>query len=205
MSEEDFELKEVSWSTQIEDLIAIEGEKCLGLAKLHQRCEESASKKNTMIQIPVIILSTLSGTASVGSSTMFGEGSIAPLIIGLVSIGVGILNTLGGYFAYAKKSESHRIAHLQYSKLFSQINVELALPRNERSSADQVLSNLRDTMERLAEITPSIPEEIIKEFNIKFKDYTDVGLPSEVNGLSKIKIFRGELKIKTPSEVITNN
>jgi hypothetical protein len=55
-------------------------------------------------------------------------------------------------------------------------------------------------MERLAEITPSIPEEIITEFNKKYSNYTDVGLPSEVNGLSKIKIFRGELKIKTPLE-----
>ena len=198
MTDEELELKEVSWSTQIEDLIAVEGEKCLGLAKLHQKCEEIASRKNTLIQIPVIVLSTLSGTASVGSSTMFGEGSIAPLIIGLVSIGVVILNTVGGYFAFAKKSEAHRIAHLQYSKLFSQINVELALPRNERSSAEQVLSNLRDTMERLAEITPSIPEDVIKEFNKKYASYTDVGLPAEVNGLSKIKIFRGELKIKTP-------
>lgn len=200
MSDDELELKPVSWSTQIEDLIAVEGEKCLGLAKLHQKCEEVASRKNTLIQIPVIVLSTLSGTASVGSSSMFGEGSIAPLIIGLVSIGVGILNTIGGYFAFAKKSEAHRIAHLQYSKLFSQINVELALPRNERNSAEQVLSNLRDTMERLAEITPSIPEEIITEFNKKYSNYTDVGLPSEVNGLSKIKIFRGELKIKTPLE-----
>jgi hypothetical protein len=200
MEDEDLELREVSWSAQIEDLIAVEGEKCLGLAKLHQRCEEIASRKNTLIQIPVIILSTLSGTASVGSSTMFGEGSIAPLVIGLVSIGVGILNTVGGYFAFAKKSEAHRIAHLQYSKLFSQINVELALPRNERSSAEQVLSNLRDTMERLAEITPSIPEDVIKEFNKKYANYTDVGLPAEVNGLSKIKIYRGEFKIKIPVE-----
>lgn len=199
MSEDDLQLKEVSWSTQIEDLIAIEGEKCLGLAKLHQKCEEFANQKNTLIQIPVIVLSTLSGTASVGSSTMFREGSIAPLIIGLVSIGVGILNTLGGYFAFAKKSEAHRIAHLQYSKLFSQINVELALPRNERSSAEQILNNLRDTMERLAEITPSIPGNIIKDFNKKYADYKNVGLPAEVNGLSKIKIFRGEIKIDTPS------
>lgn len=192
---------EVSWSSQIEDLLAMEGEKCLGLSKLHKKCEDAASKNNTIIQIPVIILSTLSGTASVGSSALFGEGSVAPIIIGLVSIGVGILNTLGGYFAFAKKAEAHRIAHLQYSKLFSQLNVELALPRDERDSADIIIKGLRETMERLAEITPSIPENIIADFNKKYEKYTDVGLPAEVNGLSKIKIFRGQVKINTPVQV----
>ena len=119
----------------------------------------------------------------------------------MVSIGVGILNTLGGYFAFAKKAEAHRIAHLQYSKLFSQLNVELALPRDERDSADIIIKGLRETMERLAEITPSIPENIIADFNKKYEKYTDVGLPAEVNGLSKIKIFRGQVKINTPVQV----
>lgn len=188
----------VSWSTQIEDLIAVEGERCLGLSKLHKRCEDLASGKNNIIQIPVIILSTLCGTASVGSSTLFGGSSFAPTIIGLVSIGVGILNTVGSYFGFAKKSEAHRIAHLQYSKLFSQLNVELSLPRAERAAADVVLGNLRDTMERLAEVTPSIPEEIISEFNKKYDSYKDIGLPIEVNGLSKIKVFRNEIRLQTP-------
>ena len=192
---------EVNWSSQLEDLIAIEGERCLGLSKLHARCEELTGKMNTIIQIPVIILSTLSGTASVGSATLFGGSSIAPTIIGLVSIGVGILNTIGSFFAYAKKSEAHRIAHLQYAKLFSQINVELSLPRTERETAGSVLKNLRDTMERLAEITPSIPEDIIKEFNKKYEIYKEekIGLPIEVNGLSKIRIYRGEIKVTTPN------
>jgi hypothetical protein len=188
----------VSWSTQLEDLLALEGERCLGLAKLHKRCEDLASSKNNIIQIPVIILSTLCGTASVGSSSLFGGSPVAPTVIGLVSIGVGILNTVGSYFAYAKKSEAHRIAHLQYSKLFSQLNIELSLPRVERNSVELVLGNMRDTMERLAEVTPSVPEEIIAEFNKKYDTYKDIGMPIEANGLSKIKIFRDEVKVGAP-------
>jgi hypothetical protein len=116
----------------------------------------------------------------------------------LVSIGVGILNTVGSYFGFAKKSEAHRIAHLQYAKLFSQLNIELSLPRTERDGAEIVMKNLRDTMERLAEVTPSIPDEIINEFNKKYDSYKDIGLPIEANGLSKIKVFRGEVKVNTP-------
>jgi hypothetical protein len=188
----------VNWSTQLENLLALEGERCLGLSKLHKRCEDLASAKNNIIQIPVIILSTLCGTASVGTSSLFGGSPIAPTVIGLVSIGVGILNTVGSYFAFAKKSEAHRIAHLQYSKLFSQLNIELSLPRVERSSVDVVLGNMRDTMERLAEVTPSVPEEIIAEFNKKYDSYKDIGMPIEANGLSKIIVFREDVKLNGP-------
>lgn len=195
----------VNWSTQLENLLALEGERCLGLAKLHKRCEDLAASKNNIIQIPVIILSTLCGTASVGTSSLFGGSPIAPTVIGLVSIGVGILNTVGSYFAFAKKSEAHRIAHLQYSKLFSQLNIELSLPRVERSSVELVLGNLRDTMERLAEVTPSVPEEIIAEFNKKYDSYKDIGMPIEANGLSKIIVFREDVKLNGPKIEIRVN
>ena len=192
--------KDINWSTQLEDIVAQEGEKCRGLAWIHQQAESIASKKNNYIQIPVIILSTLCGTASVGSTSLFGDSNLAPVMIGFISIGVGVLNTLGNFFAYAKKSESHRIAYLNYSKLFTQINVELSLPRKERSSAPMVLKLLRDTMERLAETTPPVPHEIIDEFNIKFKNYKDdkISIPAECNGLSKINVYREEVHIATP-------
>jgi hypothetical protein len=195
--------KDINWSTQLEDIVAQEGEKCRGLAWIHQRAETIASKQNNYIQIPVIVLSTLCGTASVGSASLFGGSSVAPTVIGLVSIGVGILNTLGNFFGYAKKSESHRIAYLNYSKLFTQINVELALPRKERSSAEIVLKLLRDTMERLAETTPSVPPEIIEEFNKKFPNYKEdkISIPAECNGLSKIVVYREEVHVDTPSKV----
>lgn len=195
--------KEINWSPQLEDIIAQEGEKCRGLAWIHQKAEAKISNKNNYIQIPVIVLSTLSGTASVGSSSLFGGSSIAPTIIGLVSIGVGVLTTLGNYFNFAKKSESHRIAYLHYSKLFSQINVEMSLPRAERSSPQVVLKTLRDTMERLAETTPSVPSEIIKEFNEIFEEYKGiVSIPAECNGLSKITVFREETEEKSKIKIV---
>jgi hypothetical protein len=183
--------RNIHWSNPLEDLIAQEGEKCRGLAWIHQHAEQSLSTKNNRIQIPVIVLSTLCGTASVGSSSLFGgEAGISNIAIGFVSIAVGVLNTLGNYFAYARKAEAHRIAYLHYSKLFSWVNVELSLPRNERMLPAEMLKQIRDEMERLAETTPSPPEFILSQFNHKFKSYTDVARPAETNGLQKIVVFR---------------
>lgn len=188
----ELEDRNIHWSNQLEDLIAQEGEKCRGLAWIHQRAEQALSKKNNTIQIPVIVLSTLCGTASVGSSSLFGqnEAGISNIVIGFVSIAVGVLNTLGNYFAYARKAEAHHIAYLHYSKLFSWVNVELSLPRTERMQPAEMLKQLRDEMERLAETTPSPPLNILAQFNNKFKDYKDVARPSETNGLQKIVVFR---------------
>jgi hypothetical protein len=183
--------RNIHWSEPLENLIAQEGEKCRGLAWIHQHAEQTLSKKNNTIQIPVIVLSTLCGTASVGSSSLFGgEAGISNIAIGFVSIAVGVLNTLGNYFAYARKAEAHRIAYLHYSKLFSWVNVELSLPRNERMQPAEMLKQIRDEMERLAETTPSPPEYILAQFNQKFKSYTDVARPAETNGLQKIIIYR---------------
>lgn len=188
--------RDIHWSNQLEDLIAKEGEKCRGLAWLHQRAETTISKKNNAIQIPVIVLSTLCGTASVSSTSLFGEANaqIASIVIGFVSITVGVLNTIQSYFAFSRKAEAHRIAHLHYSKLFSWIAVELALPREERLEPEVMLKQLREQMERLAETTPTLPESIIREFNNNFKKYEDVAKPMETNGLQKIVVFRTPLR-----------
>lgn len=194
----------IEWSSQLEDILAQEGERCRGLAWLHTRAEALTSKYNTFVQVPVIVLSTLAGTASVGSATLFGPGPVSSIAIGLVSIGVGILNTLGGFFAFAKRTESHRIAHLNYSKLSTKISIELSLPRDERMSAEPFLINIRETMERMAETTPMVPEQILKDFNKKFKGESEsdegIALPVETNGLHKIKIFRGKTHVDTPLE-----
>ena len=192
-------LIEVVWSSQLEDILAQEGERCSGLAWLHTRAETLTSTYNSYIQVPVIILSTLAGTASVGSSTLFnGDTKTASIAIGLVSIGVGIMNTLGSFFAFAKRSEAHRIAHLSYSKLASKISIELSLPRDERMKAESLLTHVRETMERLAETTPNCPPTIVADFNNKYEHEKNIALPTEVNGIHPIKIFREQTHLDTP-------
>ena len=200
--------RDIHWSEPLETLIAQEGEKCRGLAWINQRSEAYYSKRNNYIAIPVIVLSTLSGTASVGSSSLFqGETQISSIVIGLVSIGVGILNTISSYFAFSRKAEAHRIAYLNYNKLFQIVSVEMSLPRSEREQPDALLKKIRDTMERLAETTPTPPDSIISEFNNRFKDEDkSIARPSEVNGLHKIRVLMKEassanditLEIKNP-------
>ena len=187
--------RDLSWSSALETLIGQEGEKCRGYAFINQKAEAYYSRRANWIAIPVIVLSTLSGTASVGSSSLFaGETQISSIVIGLVSIAVGVMNTISSYYAFARKAESHRIAYLHYNKLFQSVAVELALPRQERMEPELLLKDIRSQMERLAETTPTPPDTILEDFNTRFKDYDKtIARPAETNGLHKIKIYMKEV------------
>jgi len=200
--------RDLSWSSALETLIAQEGERCRGYSILHQKSEAYYSKRANWIAIPVIVLSTLSGTASVGSSSLFaGETQISSIVIGLVSISVGVMNTISSYYSFARKAEAHRIAYLHYNKLFQSVSIELALPRQERIEPEVLLKDMRVQMERLAETTPTPPDVILDDFSKRFKDYDkSIARPAETNGLSKVKIYMKEvasandiaLEIKNP-------
>jgi hypothetical protein len=189
MDPKDDDEQQITWNHELEELLRDEGEKAHGSSWIHAQCEIYYGKRNQWIAIPCIILSTLSGSASVGSQTMFEDAKTASLAIGAVSIFVGILQTLGSFWAFAKLQEAHHNADVQWSKLHRFIAVELTLPRSERVNARDMLKICRDTIERLSETSPLIPDAIIGLFKRTFgKDYADVAIPDRANGLRRLKI-----------------
>ena len=63
----------------------------------------------------------------------------------------------------------------------------MSLPRTQRFMPKELLRSVKDEINRLAENSPLIPEEIITEFKRKFKDYEDISRPEELNGLEAVK------------------
>ena len=179
----------VSWNHELEQLLADEGEKALGSAWIHNECETYYAKCNQLITIPCIILSTLSGSASVGSQSLFNNVGLASVVIGCISLSVGVLQTLGSFWGFAKLQEAHRNADIQWSKLHRFIAVEMTLPRQERMQARDMLKICRDSIERLSENCPLVPGSVLRAFTKKFgKIYPDVAIPDMANGLRKITI-----------------
>ena len=183
----------ITWNPELEQLLKAEGEKALGSAWIHGRCETFYSQRHQWITIPCVILSTVAGSASVGSQAIFSDAKSASLSIGVVSIFVGILQTLAGFWSFAKLQEANRIAEISYSKLHRFIAVELSLPRGERVAPRDFLKFVRDTIERLAETCPLVPDGIILEFHERFdRSYVNVedpvAIPDKANGLRHITV-----------------
>lgn len=189
----------IHWTNRLEEYFAQTGEKASCLGWVHKRAEDIYTGKKTYLDLPVIVLSSVTGFASVGAPSLFvGNQGLASTIIGVASLTVSILNTVGSYFNWAKRAEGHRISAIHYARLYRFIMIEMALPRDERMSPHDLLKYVKDQYDRLAEISPMLPNEVIEEFKTKFSKYTDVSKPEEANGLSKIHVYVDEVAGGSP-------
>ena len=186
-----------TWNGQLEKVIADEAEKCLSFAWLHDKAQKYYEKLDVWINIPVIVLSTISGTAAIGSDTLFAGSKEANIGIGVLSLFVGVLNTLGSYFAWSKRSEGHRISNIAYNKIHNFMRIELSLPRGERLAPEEFLKLIKEQLDRLNEVSPPIPDKTIREYKALFGNQHDISKPTICNGIDPIKIFSEEEEIKT--------
>jgi hypothetical protein len=180
----------ISWTNRLEEYFASTGEKANCLAWVHKRAEAVYSNRKTYIDLPVIIGSGVIAFLNAGSSSLFEDPKISSVALGVGSLFMGILNSFGTYFGWAKRAEGHRISAIHYAKLYRFITVELSLPRIERMSPHDLLKYVKDQYDRLAEISPMVPELVIREFQHKFRHEKEISKPEEANGLHKINIYR---------------
>ena len=187
---------DIKWSSEIEMYFKDIGEKSYCYSILHKKSEQKYTKLTTMIDIPVIVLSSVLGTLSIGNSNLFGDNEEdASIYIGVGSIFVSVLNTIGTYFSFSKRAENHRLCALNYNKLYRFLNIEMSLKRDERIHPKDLLKITREQYERLMNDSPLIPVDIINNFKKKYsvKKYEDINKPSECNGLERIVINNKEM------------
>lgn len=178
----------IDWSGHLEDQFCSVAEKAECYAWNHKRAEAFFTNRAVKLDLPVIILSTLAGVSSVGSGSLFPNNEkTAAVAIGGVSIVVSILSTISSYFSFARRAEAHKLAQVQYSKLYRDLKIQMSLPRTQRFLPKELLRSVKEEINRLAENSPLIPEEIVAEFKKKFKEQTDISRPEELNGLEAVK------------------
>lgn len=176
----------MKWNNSIEALIQKIGEQAECYSILHRNSEKHYSYLNHFIAIPVIVLSTVCGSANFA----FGktDGDLPSMILGGISIATGIIQTIGTYFRFAQLAEAHKISYISYEKMYNMISAELALPREHRKDGNVMLDDIRQAIERLQEIAPPIPDKVITAFKKQYSEYADVSRPVICNGLNKVDI-----------------
>ena len=196
------EMNNVSWNESLEKYCADTGEKANCLSWVHKRAEEIFSHRRTFIDLPVIVISSLTGFLSASSPSLFqGEEKLSSILLGVASLLVSVLNTVGTYFAWAKRAEAHRLSAIQYARLYRFLAIELNLPREERMSPSDLLKYVKDSYDRLQEVSPLIPPALIAEFKSKFGKHTELAKPEELNGLDKIVIYKDSFLIQNPLHI----
>ena len=187
--------KSIHWTEMLEEYFASTGEKAHCLSWCHKQAEAMYSKRKTWIDLPVIVISGVTGFLSAGSTTMFDDPRTSSVALGVASLFVSVLNTAGSYYGWAKRSEGHRISAIHYARLYRFISVELSLPRDERMDPSNFLKYVKDQYDRLQEISPLMPPEVIADFQKRFANEKEISKPEEANGLEKITVFRNDIDL----------
>jgi hypothetical protein len=187
------------WNPYLEKLVKKEGEQSQALYWLHNESSKLATMYNDWIQIPGIILASITGFLSATSNI------VPPIGIGAMSLIVGLLNTIISYYKFPQNAEAHKISAQLYLKMYKNIRTELSLPIKQRANANDLLQNIRDKLARITEIAPQIPNRVIKRFKRKFK-LAQISKPIVANGLDPIEICVSSVDsfhLKTPKNIAT--
>lgn len=154
-----------TWTSGHERILVDWADKAMCYRWLHARSHQRFSMINTYFTIPVIVMSTITGTAN------FAQDRVPELYRGYYSMGVGFINILAGiittiqqFLKISELNEAHRVSAICWDKFYRRIKIELSKPITERQNVKDFLKHCTEEYDRLMEISPAIQMAIIKLF-----------------------------------------
>jgi hypothetical protein len=134
-----------------------------------------------MYTIPVIVISTLTGTANFAQERVpIQYQNLFVMTVGGFNILAGIISTIQQFLKISQLNESHRVGGIAWDKFYRNIKIELAKHPHERKDVTKFIDFCKEEFDRLMETSPSIPEKIITLFKKTFHDsktYEKIILP----------------------------
>lgn len=169
---------------------------------MHDRAARKFWKKNIMFQIPVIILSTLTGAANFAQDRISEEyRGYYSLGIGFGNIVAGIIATIATFLKVSEYLEAHRVSSVAWGKYYHNVKTELQKEPSDREDVLDFMKYAKNEYEKLIEQSPPIPHEIIRVLRNRVND-NNFYLPPIVGVFDKFKIGEEEAKEKSGIEKV---
>lgn len=184
-------IKRNYWKEEEELLLQEWADKAQCYEWMHFKAHEKYKSQNNWFTIPVIIISTLTGTANFAQER-FGD-SVKPYVamgVGGANIIAGLITTIYQFLKIAELNESHKIAYTEWGKLYRKVKTELTKHPFDRENHTLFMSFSKKEYDRLIETCPSIPKDIVTMFNKKHRKVANLIKPEICNAVDAIKIFK---------------
>jgi hypothetical protein len=160
---------EIEWTPEHEQILVEWADKAMCYRWLHAKSNAMFSSLNTWYTIPVIVISTLTGTANFAQERVPVEyQSYFVMIVGGFNILAGIITTIQQFLKITQLNEAHRVSSIAWDKFYRNIKIELAKHPTERIDVKQMIKMSKEEFDRLMETSPNIPEKIVNEFKNNF-------------------------------------
>ena len=162
-------MKPVTWTKDHENILIDWADKAMCYRWLHAKANQKFKKLNAWFTVPVIIMSTITGTANFASEKIPIEyRSYYSSAIGGVNIIAGIITTVQQFLKISELNEAHRVSSISWDKFYRKIRVELSKPPLERQNVYDFLKACTEEFDRLMETSPSIDKFVIQKFQQTF-------------------------------------
>ena len=136
---------------------------------LHSKSNALYARLNAWYTIPVIVISTITGTANFAQERVPVEyQNYFAMVVGTFSITAGIITTIQQFLKITQLNEAHRVSGIAWDKFYRNIKIELAKHPFERIDVRQMIKMSKEEFDRLMETSPTIPEAIVGEFKSNF-------------------------------------
>ena len=192
--------EELIWHEQQENILKKWGEIGSSYRFMHDRAFLYYEKQNFRFALPVIVISTITGTANFAQSSFPADWqSYVPLFAGFLNLTAGLVTTIAQFLRVSELLEGHRSASIAYSKFSRNISVELSLPTDERSCGGrEFIANSRIEIDRLIEQSPNIPLHIVKLFGKKFQDSSFI--KPDILEITGVEVYKDDGKLQLLKE-----
>ena len=189
------QVKRDYWKEEEEQMLKQWADKAQCYQWMHNRSREIYQSKNAWYTIPVIIISTIAGTANFAQDR-FADNikEYVVISIGTLSIIAGIITTIYQFLKISEINEGHRTALLSWGKFHRNIDSELRRHPLDRSGASEMIKFSKEEYNRLVEISPYIPKKVLGEFNNKFKKNDSLTKPEIGNVINSMDIYEMDLE-----------
>ena len=177
------------WSTEHEQILVEWADKAMCYRWLHARSNAMFSSLNAWYTIPVIVISTITGTANFATERVPQQWQSAfSMIVGGFNILAGIVTTIQQFLKITQMNEAHRVSSIAWDKFYRNIKIELAKHPDERMPVIQMIKISKEEFDRLMETSPSIPDSIINRFKNEFENDDDENDPTSFSKIIKPEI-----------------
>jgi len=158
------EERDYSWKKEQEDILKKWADKSLCIKMMHERAHRRYWCLNAWFNIPVIILSTVTGAGNVATASFNDSAPYITYIIGAVNIFSAILATIATYTGVAQKLEAHKFSSVAFDKFARKLQIELSKSRSDRAKVKDFIKQAAEDYDRLIEMSPILPNDIIRWF-----------------------------------------
>jgi hypothetical protein len=159
------------WNDEVEEILRRICEQAQIYRLLHISCHNIFKKRYYFLTIPIIILSSLTGSANLalGSFSNESDNKITNLVIGVFGIMITIISTLNNFFNFQSRKIEHYNSSKNWFKLERLIEIELSLQRDKRNDANNFFHLILQELERIHNNQPNIRTDVINKFLKKYK------------------------------------